>query len=65
MKMLKTLNAQKMKQRRAEMKQRVQKHHKEMAKLDKTREEKLKEGKKELFRELGKLEEKKRKMRKD
>ncbi|XP_064633506.1 ribosome biogenesis protein BMS1 homolog [Lineus longissimus] len=65
MKMLKTLNTQKIKQRRAEMKQRVGKHKKEMAKIEKTREEKLKEGKKELFRELGKLEQKKRRMRKD
>ena len=65
MKMLKTLNAQKIKQRRTEMRQRVSKHHKDMAKADKTRVEKQKEMKKELFRELGKLEQKKRKMRKD
>ncbi len=59
--MMKEVHAQKMKQRRVEMRSRAAAHQKEQQKVAAHREQKHKEIKKQIYRALGKAEKRKSK----
>ena len=63
--MLKSVHEHKKRTERVQMRERVTKHQKQMQKIDKVKQKKHREVKKEVFRVLGKMENRKNQRKRD